>query len=229
MLEVTVCIAARAEHYLYGVTDRMLTAGDVQFEPTAAPKALAVSNSIFLMTAGDSGLQGQILTLVLKEVSERIQSNPAEWWLVRDVADLYIKYYNQIRKKRAEDAVLAPLYLDNNTFIANQNLMNDRLLNDTAKELLNFRMPSVSVICAGHDPIGPHIYLVTEGDANSLEANCLDGVGFAAIGSGGRHGSSQFMFARHAWNAHQWPKLFFWPTTPRRNRKRHPASGKVLT
>jgi hypothetical protein len=205
---VTVCIAARAGPFVFGASDRMLTSGDVQFEPTAAAKTLAVTNSIFAMTAGDSGLQAQIMTLVLGEVQTRIQQNAAEWWLVRDITDLYIKYYNEIRKKRAADAILSPLYLDANSFITNQNMMNDRLLNDTAKELLNFRMSSVSIIFAGHDPIGPHIYVVHESDTNSLEANCLDGVGFVAIGSGGRHASSQFMFARHAWDAPMADTLF---------------------
>jgi hypothetical protein len=224
---VTVCIAARAGQFVFGTTDRMLTAGDVQFEPPAAAKTLLVSNSIFVMTAGDSGFQGQILTLVLKEVGERILQNPAEWWLVRDVADVYIKYYNQIRKKRAADALLNPLYLDEHSFIANQNLINDRLLNDTARELLNFRMPSVSAIFAGHDPVGPHIYVVSESDANSLEANCLDGIGFAAIGSGGRHASSQIMFARHAWNAPMAETLFLTGSRAR-CRQRH-RYGHVRT
>jgi hypothetical protein len=151
----------------------MLTSGDVQFEPTAAAKILALSNSMFLMTAGDAGLQAEICSHVLIEVAERIRQEPGKWWFVRDVADLYIEHYNRIQ--------LAPLYLDPSSFIANQHSMNERLVNDTARELLNFQMPSISTIFAGHDPAGPHIYLVSESGANSLEANCLDGVGFAAI------------------------------------------------
>jgi hypothetical protein len=178
----------------------MLTSGDVQFEPTAAAKILALSNSMFLMTAGDAGLQAEICSHVLIEVAERIRQEPGKWWFVRDVADLYIEHYNRIQ--------LAPLYLDPSSFIANQHSMNERLVNDTARELLNFQMPSISTIFAGHDPAGPHIYLVSESGANSLEANCLDGVGFAAIGSGARHASSQIMVARHAWNAPMAETLF---------------------
>src|SRR5262249_10374624 len=64
-----------------------------------------------------------------------------------------------------------------------------------------FSMPRISAIFAGADTDGMHIYVVQDGEANSLEANCVDSVGFAAIGIGRRHASSQFMFARHAWNA----------------------------
>ena len=37
---LTVCIAARAGNVVVAASDRMLTAGDVQFEPTAARRLL---------------------------------------------------------------------------------------------------------------------------------------------------------------------------------------------
>jgi hypothetical protein len=74
--------------------------------------------------------------------------------------------------------------------------MSDKLVNDLAKELLNFEVPDVSAIFAGLDQYGAHIYVV-----RNNEVNCVDNVGFAAIGIGSRHASSQFMFAGHAWNS----------------------------
>jgi hypothetical protein len=199
--EVTVCIAARAENVIFGISDRMLTSGDVQFEPTAGSKLFGMTNSLFAMTAGDAGLQANILSAVNVEVQERITREPTNWWLIRDVADLYIKHYNIIRKKRAEDAILGPLYLNSGSFVTNQNALNAELVGNISKELLNFSMPRVSAIIAGLDPTGTQIYLVDMGETNAMEAACLNAVGFVAIGSGGRHASSQFMFARHAWNA----------------------------
>jgi hypothetical protein len=205
---VTVCIAARAGAVIFGATDRMLSSGDVQFEPTGGTKRIVLSSAIFAMIAGDAGLQDQIMAAMLGDVNARIASEPTNWWAVRDVADLYIKHYNIIRKKKAEDAILSPLYLDQDSFVSNQNVMNDRLVNDLSKELLNFAMPGVSAIFAGHDTTGPHIYLIQENYANSLESNLMDSVGFAAIGIGARHASSQFMFARHAWSASMPDTLF---------------------
>jgi len=186
----------------------MLTSGDVQFEPSAGAKILSFTNSIFLMAAGDAGLQVQIYNSVSAEVVARIAKAPADWILVRDVVDLYVSHYNEIRKKRAEDAVLRPLYLDQNSYIANQGALKERLVSDISRELLNFAMPNISAVIAGVDPSGPHIWQVERGTTYALEATCLDSVGFAAIGSGSRHASSQFMFARHAWNASLAETLF---------------------
>ena len=185
---MTVCIAARAGQYIVGASDRMLTSGDVQFEPSAAAKTMGVSNCIFCHDCRRFWPSGANNDFVLSDVRSRIDTDKTNWWLVRDVADLYIKHYSDISNKRAEDAIFCRYISTSNSFIANQGTMNDRLVNDTARELLNFRMPPLSAIFAGHDPNGPHIYVVSENlDTNSLEFNCLDAVGFVAIGSGGRH------------------------------------------
>lgn len=193
---MTVCIAARAGHYIVGALDRMLTSADIEFEPSAGMKLIVLSSSIFIMTSGDSALQTEIVGRVHGEVTGRIAREPQNWWLVKDVAELYVKNYNSVKAMRAESAILAPLNLTHDSFVMSQKIMNDALVSDLAKELLNFKLPDVSIIVAGIDPLGSHIYAVHDN-----ESYCLDGVGFSAIGIGGRHASSQFMFARHAWNA----------------------------
>ena len=193
---MTVCIAARAQNVIVAASDRMLTSGDVQFEPSAGTKIVSLTNSIFTMTSGDAALQAEISGMVAREIAERVAQEPANWWKVSEVAGLYVKYYNFVRNNRAENAILSPLNLNINSFIANQRTMSDQLVNDLAKELLNFDIPDVSAIFAGLDLYGAHIYVVYNN-----EANCEANVGFAAIGIGGRHASSQFMFAGHAWNS----------------------------
>jgi hypothetical protein len=193
---VTVCIAARAGNTVVGASDRMLTSGDIQFEPSAGTKIYPLSNSMFMMTAGDSALQAAITGMVMREIAARIAAERQNWWRMSEAADLYVKYYNSVKNKRAEDAILVPLHLDGQSFIANQRTISDVLANNLAKELVNFEIPDVSAIFAGLDPDGCHIYTVYNN-----EANCVDNVGFAAIGIGSRHASSQFMFARHAWNS----------------------------
>jgi hypothetical protein len=174
----------------------MLTSGDVQFEPSAGTKIFGLSSSIFMMTAGDAALSAEITAMVFREISDRIAQEPHRWWMVSEAADLYVKYYNFVRNKRAENQVLSPLHLDGQSFLASLKNMPERLASDLAKELLNFEIPNVSAIFAGIDLAGTHIYTV-----RNDEVNCVDNVGFAAIGIGGRHASSQFMFARHAWNS----------------------------
>lgn len=217
---MTVCIAARAENVIVAAADRMLTSGDVQFEPSASTKILPLSNSIFLMTAGDAALQAEIIGMVSREIAERVQREPTNWWQVSEAAELYVKYYNFVRIKRAENAILSPLHLDRNSFLANQKPMSAQLVNDLAKELLNFDIPEVSAIIAGLDLYGAHIYIV-----HNNEANCVDNVSFAAIGIGSRHASSQFMFARHAWNS-PFPDTLLLTHFAKKKAEAAPGAGK---
>ena len=148
------------------------------------------------MTAGDSAIQAEVSARVTKTVQARILESPDRWWFVSEVADIYVAYYNELRNKRASDIVLSPFSLDHKRFLSEQHMMNSQLVNDLAKELINYQLPSVATIFAGTDPSGTHIYTVRDNGAD-----CADNVGFAAIGIGSRHASSQFMFARHAWNS----------------------------
>jgi hypothetical protein len=141
-------------------------------------------------------LQAEITGMVLMEISDRIRDEPQNWWRVSEAADLYVKYYNQVRNKRAANAILSPLNLTAESFSENQKNMSTDLVSSIAKELLNYEIPHVSAIFGGLDLAGAHIYTVYNN-----EANCVDNVGFASIGIGARHASSHFMFARHAWNS----------------------------
>jgi len=189
---VTVCIAAICDgNTIFGAADRMVTTEDVEFEPPM-PKIIPLTTSIRIMTAGDSALQSEILQDVSYEVFARIDKDPDNWWKIKDVAELYVKFYNSAKLSRAETAILAPIGLNRETFIVHQQQMSKELVTSLAKEMLHFELSYVSTIVTGIDMTGAHIYMVRQG-----EISCLDTVGFASIGSGSRHAESQFMLARH--------------------------------
>ena len=191
-IPVTVCIAAMCdEHTILGASDRMLTAGDVQFEPQET-KLVQMTTSIVVMVAGDSGMQVEILQKVQADVKNRINLQPDNWLNVADVAALYRNYYNEARQARAANAILAPLGLNENTFVSRQKEMDSDFIKMVATELLHFVPPLVSAIFTGVDNTGAHIYVFHNSDLS-----CHDGVGFAAIGIGSWHAESQFMFAGH--------------------------------
>jgi hypothetical protein len=144
------------------------------------------------MTVGDSAFQAEILRQMYPIIEARIKIQPENWWLVRDVAYLYLHHRNEIKKKRAEEALLAPLGLDQDSFIGRQKQMADVFVTQLMKELVNFEVPSVEAIFAGVDEHGSHIYTV-ENDA----VRCHDSVGFAAIGIGYWHANLQLMLASH--------------------------------
>jgi hypothetical protein len=195
---VTVCVAAICtDDTVIGASDRMITSGDIQFEPPQT-KIINISTSIAVMIAGDTAIQTEVLYRTRADVARRIEAQPEEWWRVSDVAELYRKYYNEAVARRSEQAILAPLGLTHATFLAQQRGMSPQLVRQIATELLNFEAPAAEVIISGVDNMGlgdtpmPHIYVVSNG-----RVSCQDVVGFAAIGAGYWHAESQFMFARH--------------------------------
>lgn len=190
---MTVCVAALCDGFtILGASDRMLTAGDVQFEPQQS-KLWAMTSSIVAMVAGDSAFQTEILQDVEAIVRKRIEAYPDEWLTVRFVASVYVDVYNRARLRRAEISVLAPLGLDHNSFIGRQHEISPELARQLAAGLLNFEPPSVACIFAGVDTTGGgHLYVTSNADLR-----CHDSVGFASVGAGRWHSQSHFMFGRH--------------------------------
>jgi hypothetical protein len=166
----------------------MITAGDIQIEPDQA-KVSWMTPSIVILISGDISLQTEILNRVHDEVEAR-NDHPANPLAVSDLADLYVEQFTKVRKKRAENAILAPLGFT----YAN---LSESMATQLASELWNFELPRVSAIVAGHDSTGGHLWLIDQGAFRHLEAICCDGSGHVSIGIGHNHAQSQMLFARH--------------------------------
>lgn len=191
-IPVTVCIACIAENgIVLGASDRMLTAGDIQFEPGDV-KIRRLTNSITIQTAADSDLHDEIYQSVVVDVRDRIDLFPDEWWSVKEIAEMYAKYYSDVHSKRAERALLAPLRLTIEDFLDRQQTMDSELVARLTSEIINYDAGAVQAIVAGIDQTGPHLWLV-----KNDKVRCLDRVGFVAIGAGEWHAKSQFMFAEY--------------------------------
>lgn len=190
--DVTVCIALITDgNTIIGVSDRMLTAGDVQFQPMQRKQA-ELTNSIAVMISGDMAIQGEILYDLRDWVNARVKADPNAWLLVKDVAKEYSKIYNEVRLRRATRRILAPLGLTPETFVAKQKQMAVEIVNKLTTEMLNYEMPETDAILAGVDQTGAQIYVARDG-----AISCESVVGFAAIGAGSQHAESQLMFARY--------------------------------
>jgi hypothetical protein len=185
---MTVCVAAIAEkRLLIGASDRMLTAGDIEFEPEQA-KVWIISNSIFALIAGDGSIQAEIMKEVHKDIQHRIVAFPTKWVSVKDVATLYCEKYRDILRNRAETEVLKPLGLDFQQFIQKQSEMQREFVADIADKLISYQFGTdLETIFMGLDNDGPpglkgellvypQIY-TTYCD----KISCLTTVGFAAI------------------------------------------------
>jgi len=198
---MTICVGCiYNKNSILGASDRMLTAGDVQFEPSER-KIWPITSSIALMVAGDISLHTEICNRLIPHVNTRISSKPTEWINVSWVADLWSEIYYDLYKLRSEREILTPLGLTHETFLSRQHELLPDFVQNVRQRLNRFSLPDVGAIIAGNDtyPITlennhgiPHLYVVNNGSIT-----CNDRVGFAAIGSGYWHANSQFMFNRY--------------------------------
>ena len=199
---VTICVAAIAGgDCVYGASDRMLTSLDIEFEPPTTEskpiKTIPLTNSIVAMIAGDDiSLLTQLIHDLNFIVSERVKKEPANWWTVSDVAHQYRDLYTFKKNQTIERRILSPRGLSYENFIGRQKEINEALLMKIDSEIGRFKFPPLSVIFAGVDPSGAHLFVARDG-----EITCEDLVGFAAIGSGYWHAESYFMAQGHTPNS----------------------------
>ena len=149
---MTVCVAAIYDgNSVIGASDRMLTAGDIQFQPQQT-KIIPVTTSIAIMIAGDSAMQSEIMQGVLADVNRRLTAEPTKWLFVREIANFYRVHYNVVRHRKAENDILFPIGLNRATFVSQQKNMDPSLVRQVATELINFETPDVDAIFAGDLP-----------------------------------------------------------------------------
>ena len=185
---MTVCVVAMCEdRMIVGASDRMVTAGDTEFQPEAMKGGQLTETSAFLW-AGNASLQGEVFT----GIRPTIAANPT--MTVHEIAHAYQRSYGDVRMRRAEAQYLSRLGLTWESFLAGQNRL-DRGLVRRVEETLSAAPwmgdDGVATIFAGCEP-EPHIYLCSNDEVHSL-----DNIGFVAIGTGARHAESHFMLEGH--------------------------------
>jgi hypothetical protein len=189
---MTVCIACIAEKsVVFTASDRMITAGDVEYEPDTL-KSEFLSSAIGILWSGDAAVQAEILQPTVKEVKDRIAKEPDRWWTVQEAAELYHRQYLAAGRRVAEDRVLAPLGLETISFVRRLRDFSESEIIRLTNEMKVSSHLDASALVVGIDETGPHIWRV---DENSIE--CHDLTGFAVIGVGRWHAESQLMLARH--------------------------------
>ncbi len=172
-------------------SDRMITAGDTEFEPTQ-PKMYQLTSSIVMLIAGDTLAQTEILQGARRRVTDRLRADSTTWISVREAADMVGSEIRTFWNEKALSIVLKPLGLDFPTFVQRQQEMRQEFYDRVMKGMANCR-PEIETLVVGVDTIGSHIYEV-DGWGDLF---CRDAAAFGAIGAGRRHAESQFIFAKH--------------------------------
>ncbi len=124
------------------VTDRMITAGDVQYEPQQT-KIAEITPYTLLVIAGDYSLHSQAVKATLLRFREERTASP------ENIARFYGKQIQTIKVREAEDLYLAPLGLNTDTFLAQQKEMAPHLSSHLAEQLQAYQGQEVDALVVG--------------------------------------------------------------------------------
>ncbi len=192
---MTVCIAAMCVGpdgpLVVCAADQMVTAGDIEFEPSQAKyhafSLTPAGPTAAALIAGDNTAQ---ITICSRAMA-RLSAMPGA--LVEEVAAVYAEEFQAYRRIAAEANYLKPLGLDSNTFVSRQSELSPSIAQDLVYKLTNSGLDASSLI-VGRDVTGAHIFAVHDPG----EVFCADAIGFAAVGTGRRHAEAQFCLAGYS-------------------------------
>lgn len=198
--DVTVCIAGlfgwnygtleRPDLGRVGIllSDRMITAGDAQYEPQKQ-KAAQLAPKVLVAIAGDYSIHSQAIKDTHAQLRGKADPHPY------DAALIYGRAIQGIKRRQAEDLYLSPLGLNTDTFVAQQKEMSDGLTNALIDRLHSYRGEEVEAIVMGvSQPLGAHSPTAQLYSIDTMGGvSCNDDLGFAAIGIGGWHAKSRLM------------------------------------
>jgi hypothetical protein len=189
---VTVCIGALMHwHYpdeptsgaaALALSDRMITAGDVEYEPFQQ-KVAFLAPGIVALVAGDFTVHSQAIKTTNEQLRNRTVIKPF------DVANIFGQAIQSVQRKMAEDRFLAPLGLNTDSFLAQQKDMSEPFIASVTAQLQDHDGADVEALIVGITRDEAHIYEVDRRGT----VRCYDDVGFAAIGIGGWHARSRLM------------------------------------
>ena len=172
-------------------SDRMITAGDVQYEPQQLKVAIITEN-VSVLIAGDYTVHSEAIKRVMAHTQGSPQTKPHQ------IATVYGAEIQSVQRKNAEDMILAPLGLNTDTFLAQQKDMSDNFVADITSQLQDYEGSEVEAIVVGIENKNARLYTV---DARGM-VRCFDDVGFSAIGIGAWHARSRLMQSGYTntWN-----------------------------
>lgn len=168
-------------------SDQMITAGDIQYEPFQQ-KMAAFTPKTLLLAAGDYATNSEAIQITQKQIKGRADESPY------NIARIYGQVIQGIKRRNAEDIILAPLGLNTDTFLSQQKEMSDYFANDLKEQLQRFQGQEVEAIIVGSDGGNAHIYEI---DSRGT-VSCMDDVAFHAIGAGAWHAKSHLMQTRYS-------------------------------
>ena len=183
---MTICIAGICDsqngfaNKAIAVADRMITAGDTEFEQVAFSKIDKLTENCVAVTAGSALAH----TELFKATRAKFTGTPRP--PITDIIQELKSNYVRLRTIRAEEQYFKPLGLTVANFLTNQRSLDSTLVIRLSRQLEEARYggrAGLRIVVAGVDTAGGHVHCVF--DPGSSE--CFDAIGYCSIGSGERH------------------------------------------
>lgn len=186
---MTVCVATMAnDGSIFGASDRMLTFGQKESEPSITKIYHSKTFPVSVMWAGASVWHAEALAL-MGDITIH-----AEPWCVRDYVHAMSRIYLGLRAEMGERQVLAPLRMALPDLAKKgRSALSRERVEYLTERLIAFEPPpeyAVECLIAGVDEGGAHLWVITNGFPV-----CWDMQGYAAIGVGAEEAVSQLRFA----------------------------------
>lgn len=165
------------------VADRMITAGDTEFEQLAFSKIEKLTENCVAVTAGSALAHTELFKATRAKFAGT--PRPPIIDLVQEMKNNYVR----LRTLRAEERHFKPLGLTVASFLQNQRSLDSTLvlrLSHQLEEATYGGGIGLQIVVAGVDTAGAHIHCIF--DPGSSE--CFDAIGYCSIGSGERHADS---------------------------------------
>ncbi len=195
---MTVCLAAvcrapTTSKYKYAVvcaSDRMLTSGDVEYEPQQQ-KTCELKEGTILFVSGNMQVHSEAIRAI--ETDLKSNDDPS----VRDISELYGHHIRKLRARWAAYEYLAPFELDQASFLEKQAIMSPDVVADLVSKISKYAF-DVEAIVAGMNDDGTCDIFHINGNGLSV---CQTDIGFVSIGIGADHANLQLMsqgYSRHS-------------------------------
>jgi hypothetical protein len=136
-----------------------------------------------VLVAGDLTTHSAVLRLLNAELKPEQPTSTVQ------TANMVARLLREYRMREASHTFLAPLNLDENSFLAQQRTMEPTLVIELANQLQGHKIDAEAMVAGCDGDKDANIYRI-----NSLGVvTCHSDVGFLSIGSGGIHSSAYFM------------------------------------
>jgi hypothetical protein len=163
-------------------SDRKITAGNVEYEPSQLKMSFMTRRACILIS-GDYSLHSEALYETNKQVKADASIAP------HNLALIYGRAIQNIKRREAEDIFLAPIGMNTDTFVAQQRDFTEGFIEKITHQLQTYEGEDVEALVVASDGENANLHSINSRGSVSV----MNDIGFAAIGIGAWHAKSRLM------------------------------------